>query len=255
MTTISTYQAWFPRLSASSSAQFRLVCFPYAGVGASAYHPWAKIAPPHVEICPIQLPGRESRFREPAYGQMDDLVQDLAAALLPTLDRPFVFFGHSMGALIAFETARRLRRMHAPGPLHLFLSGYRAAHLPDPMPPLRSLSDDDFVRELGKRYNGIPDQILQEPELLQMFLPILRKDLEIIETYRYLPDEPLDCPISIFGGDQDRRVSLPELQAWRQQTRSAFQLQLFTGGHFYLQPHREALLKSILAGLNGQQID
>ena len=182
---------------------------------------------------------------------MDALVGPLADAVLPGLDRPFAIFGHSMGALIGFELARRLRRLGAPEPVHLFFSARRAPHVPDPRPPLHTLPDHDLVAQLTQRYNGMPRAVLESPELLRMFVPVIRADLTLTETYDYRPEEPLACPISAFGGLDDGAVTRDDLSAWGDQTRGSFTLRMLPGGHFFLQTLRKRLLSAIVADLTG----
>jgi medium-chain acyl-[acyl-carrier-protein] hydrolase len=225
-----------------SKTRLRLLCFPYAGAGASVFRGWATALPPGVELCPIQLPGRESRWREPPFTHLPSLIETLADVLKPLLTVPFAFFGHSMGAFISFELARQLRRSSALSPVHLFLSAARAPHIPDPHPPIHQLGDAEFVRAL-LRLNGIPVQVLQNAELMQLVLPSLRADLTLCETYKYYPEPPLHCPISAYGGQQDSKVAYPHLAAWRSYTRRAFTCRLFPGDHFFVISARTSFLR------------
>ena len=247
---------WITCPNPKPQARLRLFCFPYAGVGASIFHPWSRLLPPDIELCSIQLPGRESRLREAPYRQLLPLVESLSEALQPFLDKPFAFFGHSLGALICFETARYLRRHHSLEPAHLFVSGRRPPHLSNPEPPLHTLADLDFIQQVQRRYNGIPQAILQDRELMQLFLPILRADFQLFESYHYTDAPPLNCPISAFGGWQDRRVTEKELSHWRDQTLKTFNLKMFPGDHFFLQSARtfllQALTKELALLLNSQ---
>lgn len=227
----------------------RLFCLPYAGGGASIYRLWPSELPADIDVCAIQLPGRESRLRDPAFTALSPLVHSLAQALLPALDLPFALTGHSMGALIAFELARLLRREHGLSPLHLFVSARRAPQLPSPDPPIHQLPQPAFVDSLLRRYNGIPQAILREPELMELFLPTLRADFAVIETYRYTADEPLDCPITAFGGLQDELVTRSELEGWQEQTRGAFDLYMLPGTHFFLQEQRPSMLRIMVEHL------
>jgi medium-chain acyl-[acyl-carrier-protein] hydrolase len=171
-------------------------------------------------------------------------VQALRQAIQPHLNKPFALFGHSMGATIGFELARELRRQHASGPVHLFVSGGRAPQIPDPDPPIHHLPEKEFIAGL-RRFNGTPEEVLRNPELMGLFLPILRADLAALETYSYTPGEPLDCSISAFGGLEDEKVSQDELAAWRDQTRGAFTLRMLPGDHFFLRTARTLLLHAI----------
>jgi medium-chain acyl-[acyl-carrier-protein] hydrolase len=225
--------AWIKRTGQDQQTRFRLFCFPYAGGGASTYRTWPERSPADIEVCAIQLPGREERFSEPRFSRLSSLIEPLADVLFPYMDIPFAFFGHSLGALISFELTRRLRRQKAPSPLQLFISGCRAPQIPNPDPPIHQLPDAEFIEELG-RFNGTPQAVLDNPELMEVFLPLLRSDIGLWETYVYDHEAPLDCPISAFGGLADEEVSREELAAWRDQTRSRFSMQMFPGDHFFL---------------------
>ena len=239
---------WINCPKPNPQARLRLFCFPYAGTGASTFRTWSDQLPPDIEVCPVQLPGREKRLSEPLFTHLSPLVKILALILLPYLDRPFAFFGHSMGALVSFELTRKLRHHKAPSPMHLFVSGRRAPQIPNPDPPIHQLPDNAFVGEL-RRYNGTPEAVLQNPELRSLFLPILRADLAINETYTYISEAPLDCPISAFGGLQDKEVSRKELDAWRDQTNTTFSLSMFPGDHFFLKREPDALWQAISQSL------
>lgn len=196
-----------------------------------------------IEVWPIQLPGRENRFSEKAFSSIEELVQALEEVLLPHLDMPYAFFGHSMGALISFELTRALRkREKVAGPIRLAVSGHRAPQLPYPRPPIHQASDKEFVQGLCQ-LNGTPKEVLENQELLQVLLPLLRADFELCETYAYRDEEPLDCPISAFGGLQDPDVPRESLLTWRTQTRSSFQARFFHGDHFFLHHEHETLME------------
>jgi surfactin synthase thioesterase subunit len=222
-------------------------------VGASHYRAWAALVPPGVEVCAVQPPGREGRLREPPYRQIGPLLEALLPALAPKLDRPFAVFGHSMGSVVAFELVRALRRAGGPAPRHLFVSGHIAPQLPEPGAPLHVLSDAAFVEQIRHRYDGIPEAILRDPEYLQLFLPTMRADLELIETYDYRPEGPLDCPLTAYGGRQDPRTSEADLDAWRVQTAGPFALRLFPGGHFFVQSDRPALVEDVTRRLASER--
>jgi acyl transferase domain-containing protein/surfactin synthase thioesterase subunit len=237
-------QGWVVRSDLNPQPQLRLFCFPYAGAGASVFRTWSKDLPSTIEVCPVQLPGRETRLEEAAMTRLSSLVRALAQHLLPHLDVPFAFFGHSLGALISFELARELRRQNAPCPMQLFVSGCRAPQLPDRDLPIHRLPEPKFLAEL-RRLNGTPEAILQNSELMQRLLPTLRADFALLETYVYTNEPPLNCPIATFGGTQDPRVSREDLAAWRDQTQQSFTLQLLPGDHFFLLQNRQLLLQAI----------
>ncbi|MBI3243493.1 MAG: thioesterase [Chloroflexi bacterium] len=245
MTTQSASSLWLARPTPKPQARLRLFCFPFAGGGVAVFRGWAQALPPDVEACYVQLPGRDSRLREPLHNRLLSLVDVLAEAMLPYLDKPFAFFGHSLGALLSFELARVLRKRRGLNPAHLFVSARRAPQLPDPLPPIHPLPEAEFIAALRQRYDGLSLAFLQEPELVQIFLPVLRADLAMVETYNCQPDDPLACPISAFGGLKDGTVKQEALAAWRAQTQNVFAMEMFPGNHFFLQNDQALLLKSL----------
>ena len=233
----------------------RLICFSYAGGGAAVYRPWALSLPATVEVLAVQLPGRENRLREPTLRRMPELLGALLPALLPLLDRPFAFWGHSMGALVAYEAAHSLREQGGPQPLRLLLSARRAPQLPDRDTPMHGLDDEAFVAEIQRRYNGIPPEVLQYPELLELLLPALRADMAVIESHQQSTTTRahprFDGPISVFGGQGDARAPCHELEAWQAHTNEPVVMRQFSGGHFYFNDAevRRALLSAVAADL------
>lgn len=224
---------WLIRFAPRPGASLRLFCFSYAGGGAAHYRAWLGALPEDVELCAVQLPGREGRLRETPLNSIAAIVDALLPALRPEFDRPFVFFGHSMGAMLAFETARALARIGATGPQRLVLSGRRAPHLPETEVPMHRLDDEAFVAEIGRRYGGIPAEVLRHRDLLELLLPGLRADITAVETHRYTPAPALRCPLSVFGGDTDSRAPQEQLDAWRLHSEAGMRLRVFPGGHFY----------------------
>jgi medium-chain acyl-[acyl-carrier-protein] hydrolase len=245
LTAKSAGAPWIICPAPNPHARLRLFCLPYAGGGAAAFRRWPNHLPAQIELCAIQPPGRENRLREVPICQLSPLVVVVAGVLEPYLDLPCAFFGHSVGSLVAFELARQLRKLHRPAPAHLFVSGRRAPQIPDRDPPMHQLADDDFIRELDRRFDGVPEAVRQEAELMSLLRPMLRADIALDETYVYADGEPLDSPISAFGGLQDRKVSHDDLAAWRDQTRGAFTHRMLPGNHFFLQSAQEMLLQAI----------
>jgi medium-chain acyl-[acyl-carrier-protein] hydrolase len=238
---------WIVGGRVSPGACCRLFCLAHSGSGASQFSSWRNFLPPILDICPIQLPGRENRFREAPFTQIRPIVEHLAEALEPYLDRPYILYGFSLGALIAFELARHLRQQKADPPVSFYALARPAPHLPQTKLPLRHLDDDLFVAELTRRYNGMSPLILQDRELMQLLLPALRADFTALETYVYQDEEPLACPIRTFGGDLDPTATEDELRAWRLQTNASFELKMFPGDHFFIRNNLPAVLRSISA--------
>lgn len=225
-------------------AALRLFCFPYAGGAAGIFHRWVEYLPATVELCAVQLPGRGSRLLEPPFKSLPLLVRAAGNELLSYLDKPFSFFGHSMGATIGFELARLLSKEHNIKAAHLFVSGRRAPQLIDDEPATYHLEEPDFVEEL-RRLNGTPKDVLNHPELMQLLLPALRADFEMIQTYVYVPGPPLDCSITAFGGFDDESVTREQIAAWRQQTSTRFSLQMFPGDHFFIHEARTLFAETL----------
>ncbi len=236
--------SWLAYCKPNPQARLRLFCFPYAGGGASTYRTWASELPSVVDVCPVQLPGRETRLREAPLTRIGPLVSAITEAIHPFLDIPFCFFGHSMGAIVSFEMARHLRLEHGLVPRQLFVSGRRAPHLPDPDPPKYNLPEDEFLEEI-KRLNGTPEEAFQSKELMQLLLPVMRADCEVIEVYEYAEQPPLSCSISAYGGLSDDEAPREDLEAWCRHTSAAFALAMFPGDHFFLQTSRQALLRAL----------
>lgn len=239
--------AWIIGPRPGPGARLRLFCFPYGGAGASLYRGWSAALPATVAVCPVQLPGRENRLTEPSFRRLQPLIQALADGLTPYLDLPFALFGHSMGALVSFELARELRR-RGRFPACLLVSSFRAPHLPDPDPPIYHLPDAEFIQELAD-LGGTPPEVLENAELMELVLPRLRADLEVCDTYSYVPEAPLACPITALGGVDDQEVRPEELEGWREHTSGAFRLRLFSGDHFYLHDAGSALQQAVVEEL------
>jgi medium-chain acyl-[acyl-carrier-protein] hydrolase len=236
-------------------ARARLFCFPYAGVGGSVYRQWPNALPRALEVCTMQLPGREQRSREAAKTSIAELVHELVPALLPHLDLPFAIFGHSMGAVLASEVTRALAEAGQPLPQHLLVSGRRPAHVPGTESPMHGLPDSAFVAELNRRYRGIPAEILEQPDLMALFIPILRADLAALETHLPARRAPLSCPITAFGGADDQLTPREHLDAWRSETSGAFQVRVYPGEHFFLNSERPKLLADIAAVLQPMLVE
>ena len=243
MTTGTSPDAWVSR-TFNGAARIRLFCFPYAGGSAQSFRGWQDELPAEIQVSPVHLPGRERRLREKPFSELLPLAEVLADALWSHLEKPYALVGHSVGAIIALELARVLRRKGGPLPLHLFVSGCRAPQLTFTRHRTHDLPGAELIREL-RRLNGTPETILESPAMLQLFLPVIRSDLQMVQTYSYVAGPPLSCPISAFGGLEDLDETSEMLAAWREQTTASFHFQMFTGDHFFLQSEQSDLLQAI----------
>jgi medium-chain acyl-[acyl-carrier-protein] hydrolase len=237
-------ERWVVRPRNVPRARVRLFCFPYAGGGASAFNGWADQVPADVEICAIQLPGRETRINEEPFARLEPMIEAAAGAVVPYDDLPFAFFGHCLGALIAFELARRLGASVNSGLRHLFVAGCRAPQLPRVGRSIHTLPDSAFIERL-RELKQTPEILLHNSELMSLYLPALRADFGVWETYVYADGEPLACPISAFGGMEDAKLTPDAVQPWRAQTRNAFVRRALPGNHFFLHSSRPLLLQLI----------
>jgi surfactin synthase thioesterase subunit len=219
----------------------RLLCFPYAGGSPIVYRDWPQCLPSSVEVVPVELPGRGTRSKEPAFNDLGQIIDAMIGEMSSLLDMRFAFFGHSMGAMIAFEMARRLRSDGLMEPSHLFVSGRRAPQIQRDGPTTYDLPHHEFIVML-RNLGGTPQEVLANTELMELMIPTLRADFRAVQTYKYLPDKSLGCPITTFGGLQDTEVRREDLLAWKEQTTSPFCMHLLSGDHFFLNTARIQLL-------------
>lgn len=236
--------AWFMARSAAGSTRPQLYCLPHAGAGASTYRQWPNLLP-GVDVVPVQLAGRESRFTEPPSTSARRIVEQLAPLLARRAQRPFALFGHSMGALLAYELAHALHALgNSPG--HLFVSGYSSPRLPRPTQhaPVHAMSDPDVVAHLTS-LDGTAAEVLEHPELLEMLLPVVKADFAVCETYQHPDRPPLDLPVTVLGGLDDAGADRAGLLAWEELTTGDLAVHQFPGGHFYLHDQLEHVLHII----------
>jgi medium-chain acyl-[acyl-carrier-protein] hydrolase len=234
---------WFPSVELSSGKS-RMFCFPYAGGNATLFRNWKNYFREDVEIWAVEFPGRSCRLSEPAYTSVRPLVDELANVVSEWLDKPFVFWGHSMGALIAFELSCKLADQIGKQPEHLFVSARSAPQFPS-TEPTYTLPYDKFVQELH-RLEGTPPEVLENEELLTILVPLLRADFQLVQTYQYQHTYTLTCPITAMGGVNDKDVSREQLEGWKSVSSGPFKLQMFAGNHFYLH-HSERLILDFVA--------
>jgi surfactin synthase thioesterase subunit len=247
----SAVQTWFSAPPRTARVASRLFCLPYAGGGASIFRSWAKDLPAEIHVVPVEYPGHGCRIREPLLRRMPEMVRSLADDIEPLARDDYSLFGHSMGALIAFELARELRRRGLRNLRHLFVCARTAPHTPRTRPDTYDLPDDEFIAEL-QRLDGTPPEVLADRELLDFVLPSVRADFELVETYRHEPAEPLHCGITAAGGAHDVDVGEADLRSWSEHTRAGCRVEVLDGGHFFPfddWPRVRGLLSDSLASL------
>jgi medium-chain acyl-[acyl-carrier-protein] hydrolase len=235
------------RLGSRSAPRRRLFCMPYAGGGVAPYRLWFKSLPEDVEVQAVQLPGREARINESPLHSMAALTDLVRPAIEAASDLPYAIFGHSMGAILAFEVAAALEASSSRAPSHLFVSARRSPADPDPDPPLHVLPEAQFLDEMQRRYAAIPDEVRREPELLALLLPAVRSDIRAVETYAYAPGRSVRCPVSVYGGIDDRHPQPAQLAGWARILDRTPHIRPFPGGHFYLHTQGPDLLEDMMS--------
>ncbi len=235
---------WFPALEMRPGACVRLFAFPHAGAGASAFSGWNDKLSSALSVCPVRLPGRENRLSEAPFREMGALVEALGKTIQPHASKPFAFFGHSMGAGVAFELARWLRRHELPLPVALLVSAARAPQFRTAHAGTAEPTDEEFIAEIRRR-EGMPPEVLDDPELMRFLLPPLKADTTLYRNYAYSAEAPLPCPIRAYGGTSDPNVSREHLEPWAEQTSANFALRMFPGGHFYLRSDQAGFLEAV----------
>lgn len=221
-------------------SEIRLFCFPYAGGGASLYSFWNESMPNNIEVCPIQLPGREERIMELAIDNIYALIENIVIELEPWLNKKFAFFGHCMGAKISFELTKALSKKKYY-PQTIFVSACEAPHIPERY-PIYNLSDDEIVRRLSA---GTSEEVLNNRELINYLLPNLRKDFHLSDTYLSKDTTPVECSITAFCGTEDDRIDKDNVMLWEDYTNSLFRLYDIKGDHFFVKTSKEEILSHI----------
>ncbi|HET8680974.1 MAG TPA: alpha/beta fold hydrolase [Micromonosporaceae bacterium] len=238
---------WIRRYHPAPDSTVRLVCFPHAGGSASFYFPVSAKMPPAIEVCAVQYPGRQDRRAEASIESIPVLADAISDAIRPLADCPLAFFGHSMGAVVAYEVALRMERDGAAPLVRLFASGRRAPSRYRPE-AVHQQGDQGIIAEL-RALSGPNTDMLGDPEMLEMILPAVRTDYRAIETYRHVPGQAVNCPIMVLVGDSDPRVTLDEAKAWAGHTTDPFDLRVFPGDHFYLIEQSQAVIQVLIEEL------
>lgn len=223
----------------------RVVCFPFAGSSPYIFAGWPSRFGPDVEVVALQTPARALRLQEAPYSRLEEIIAEATNAFDQISDIPFVFYGHSLGAAIAFELTRALRRKGKPEPSHLFVGAARPPHFAPLQPTIHRLPQEEFLDAVQARYGGVPEAVAREPELMSIFLPALLADFSVYENYEMVPELPLHCPITAFCGSQDTLVTPHAMEEWQCHTGANFHLEILAGDHFFLGPHIDALTARI----------
>jgi medium-chain acyl-[acyl-carrier-protein] hydrolase len=236
---------WLIRYKHNPTASIRLFCFHCAGGSASEFRNWPAHLPGPFELVAVQLPGREGRVNEAFMTRMQDLTGEVVAAVTPLLDKPYVIFGHSFGALVGFEAVRELRRRGSHQPLLFVPAGRQAPHLKEKKPPIASLPEEGFMEELRRDYGNHVGPILDSIELRDTFIPQIRADFALFETYRFHTEQPLDCPIFAFAGVEEDDLETDELNAWAVHTKRSFRSRRFPGDHFFIRESQRPMIEAM----------
>lgn len=219
--------------------QVKLFCFPHAGASSALFNTWQSRFPAHIQLIPLDYPGHGSRYNEPLLSKIDELIQYLFDQIIINLSTPYLFYGHSLGTLISFELIRKLRQQNIMPPAHLIVSGRHAPQISSSDCWLHQLPDTEFIQKIQEKYSGIPTILLENSAMLALFIPIIRADLTIVETYRYKQESPLSCPITVIRGKSDHLINDTGLSAWQEQTNKAFNSISLAGNHFSLLTNNE----------------
>jgi medium-chain acyl-[acyl-carrier-protein] hydrolase len=241
-------QKWLQRPRANPHASLRLVCLPYSGGRASVFKNLAADLPGGVELLAVEYPGHGRRLSEVPITRLAPLVEQITDVIIEEVPWPFALLGYSVGALIGFEVTRELARRGQPGPTALFVAANKAPHLRSTRPALHELSRHELIEGLH-RLAGVRNELLDNDELVDVMLPVLRADLSLDETYTYDPGALLDCPVVAFGGSEDWSTPRPRLEAWREQTTGDFSVAILPGGHFFLDSSRAQFAQALTAEL------
>lgn len=248
MSDLKVNNPWILQPKLNHATSLNLICFPPGGCGASIFNSWPKYLPSGLAVSAIQLPGRETRFKEVAFSDMPLLVSEVVTGVLPYIkNSPFAVFGHSVGALIGFEFVRQLYQNNLPTPKYLIVSGRRAPHIP--LDKILHLQPDRALIEELRLIGGTPDSILDDPELMSLILPIVRADFTINETYETFDNACVDCPILALGGNEDPLVNQGFLEQWSQYTTKEFEVVMLSGGHMTFRENPQPLLDVVVSKL------
>ncbi|MFT5757213.1 MAG: medium-chain acyl-[acyl-carrier-protein] hydrolase [Alteromonadaceae bacterium] len=239
-----TENKWFVIPKPNVHADLKLICFPYAGGSTSTYLSWVNYLPSNVELVIIQAPGRGSRIFEPLYSDMTALTDELVRLIPNVLNKPYIFYGHSLGSRVAFELMDKLSKLKHSSPQHFIASGSRGPHKLSEKKKVAHLPDSEFIDELY-RLNGTPKAVIDNKELMDLFLPVLKADFGIAEQYCYSGNTIFECPVSVFGGNEDIDIKSTDLICWQEHFSMKVDLHLISGNHFFVDSNKEVVLQKV----------
>lgn len=248
--TAATEQGRWLRDQNQRTGGIRLFCFAHAGAGASTFRAWPELIGPGVQVTAVQLPGREDRIRERAHDRLEGLLDELVPVLAGAVDGPYALFGHSMGALIAYEATRRLVAQGTPPPVHLFASALGAPHAPYRKTRVSRLPDPEFKRAMAA-LSGLPKKVVHETGFLRLLMPTLRADFQLCETYEHTDSAPMPCRLTVLTGADDDVQPL-DLALWRELSTGPFRIRVIDGDHHFVVKQRRQVAEVVRAGLAGE---
>lgn len=233
--------------------KLRLFCLPYAGGSATIYNRWKNKVINNIIIMPVELQGRGKRFLEPLYSSVEQAATDIFNYIINEVDEEeYAIFGHSMGCLLSYEVARKIKESGFKEPIHIFFSGKEPPHIKERGKTLHTLPDEEFISEIYKK-GGMPKEIFENKEILKIFTPILKADFKIIETYAFKPDiNKLNYNISVLNGSKDDEISHERIMEWKLYTNKECNIYEFDGGHFFIMDKEDEVLKLIGSTLQSE---
>ena len=243
---MSNKNKWFIIPKPNPSADLKLICFPYAGGGVNVFTSWSKYLPENIELIIVQTPGRGSHMTAKPYINMEELIQNLLREVIVHFKKPYILFGHSLGSRVAFALMNEAYKLYNSLPLHFIASGSRSPHKKLITEPIYNLPTDDFIQKL-KILNGTPNEVLENRELMNFFLPVLRADFKIADEYIYRGKTKFNCPISVLTGEYDIGVTLGDAKSWGDLFTQKVSVHTIPGDHFFINSHRDIVLKKINA--------
>ena len=229
----------FINLSKNPKSEVQLICFPFAGSGASLFYPWVSSLSSKFEIWAFQAPGHEELMDQELISDLGQMKKYIHQKVLPILKPPFILFGHSLGAVLAYELSKELQTKNLI-PATLIVSGRQPPHLKSKKASISHLKNEDFINEVFQ-FNGIPRELLNSNEFLEMAIPILRADFQLAENYQIQIEEKIKCPIKVIGTTLDQWIDLHEISQWSNATENSCEISIFEGDHFHLKQNPKVI--------------